>query len=95
MKKLPAVVAVQVSLNDGLTILDLEPGNTMTLTQLRQIIKNNGFVSRDASLVARGTVSSDQKMFTVSGTNEQMALAAAPRRTGDEWEIKVGAPPKR
>jgi hypothetical protein len=94
MKKLPAVTDVRVSLNDGLTILDLKPGNTVTLAQLRQIIKHNGFVSKDAAVVARGALSSDQKTFIVSGTNEQLAAATPPRRTRDEWELKVVAPAK-
>lgn len=92
MKKLPAVAKVRISLREGLTILDLKPGNTVTLGQLRQIIKNNGFVSTEASIVARGAVSSDQKAFTVSGTNEELALAAPPRKAGDNWELQVSAP---
>jgi hypothetical protein len=95
MKKLPAVTTVRVSLKDGLTILDLKPGNAVTLAQLRQVIKNNGFVSKDASVVARGTLSADQKTFTVSGTNELLVLAASPRQTGEDWEFDVAAPARR
>ena len=93
MKKLPAVEQVRVSLNDGLTILDLKPGNTATLAQLRQIIKNSGFVSKEVEAVARGSVSADQTTFAVTGTNESLMLAAPPRRIGDEWKISV-RPPK-
>ena len=74
MKKVPAVARVRVSLNDGLTIVDLEPGNRATLAQLRQIIKNNGFVSKDARIVAKGSLARDRKTFTVSVTNEQLTL---------------------
>jgi hypothetical protein len=95
MKKLPAVTAVRVSLKDGLTILDLRPGNTMTLAQLRQIIKNNGFVSKEASVVARGSISDDQKSFTVSGTNERLAATTPPRKRGEEWALEVPAPTTR
>jgi hypothetical protein len=94
MKKVPAVTQVRVSLNDGLTILDLKPGNTVTLTELRQIIKNNGFVSKEATVAARGSVSADQKTFTVDGTHEQLSLASTrpPQREGDDWRIVVRAP---
>jgi hypothetical protein len=94
MKRVPAVDQVGVRLNDGVTVLDLKPGNTVTLVQLRQIIKNNGFVSKEASVRATGTVSSDQKMFTVSGTNEQLPLTTRPRETGEYWELRVAAPAK-
>ena len=43
MKKIPAVSQVRVSLDDGLTILDLKPGNTTTLAELRQVIKRKRF----------------------------------------------------
>lgn len=92
MKKVPAVTQVRVSLNDGLTVLDFKPGNTVTLAELRQIIKSNGFVSKEATVLARGTPSADQKTFMVEGTNEQLVLASPPQRSGDDWRIVVRAP---
>jgi hypothetical protein len=92
MKKLPAVDRVRVSLNDGLTILDLKPENSVTLAQLRQIIKNSGFVSKDVNARARGIVAADQKTFTVSGTRESLTLSAPPQQVGDEWGLAVAAP---
>ena len=94
MKKVPGVAQVHVSLNEGLTILDLKPENTVTMAQLRLIIKNNGFVSKDARVVARGAVSSDQKTFTVSGTNERLSLTSPPRSRGEEWDVNAGPPEK-
>jgi hypothetical protein len=93
MKKAPAVAAVRVSLKDGLTILDLKPGNSMTLVALRQIIKNNGFVSRDATVVARGSVVGDD-VFVVSGTNERLQLSGSAQRKGEDWTLVVQAPKK-
>ena len=92
MKKNAAVLQVRVSLKDGLTILDLKPGNSATVAELRQIIKNNGFVSKEVTATARGTVSADQKEFVVGGTNERLTLAATPKRSGDDWTIAVRAP---
>jgi len=94
MKKLPAVAQVRVSLNEGLTILDFKPGNTATVAELRQIIKHNGFVSKDATVVARGTVAADEKVFVVSGTNERLPLSSPPQRSGDDWRLAIRAPDK-
>jgi hypothetical protein len=91
MKKVPSVVQVRVSLKDGLTVLDLKPGNTTTLADLRQIIKNNGFVSTEASALARGSVV-DSNTFVVSGTNERLPLLSAPQAAGDDWRIAVRSP---
>jgi hypothetical protein len=94
MKKVPAVANVKVSLNEGLTILDLKPGNTLTLAALRQVIKNNGFVSKEATIEARGAPGPDGPGFTVSGTNEHLDLSAPAEREGDSWRIKVRSPGK-
>jgi hypothetical protein len=90
MQKVEGVEAVRVSLKDGLTILDLKPGNAVTVANLRQIIKNNGFVAKDADIVARGTAA--DRGFDVSVTHEHLPLNAPPTPVGDEWRIKVKAP---
>jgi hypothetical protein len=90
MQKVDGVQTVRVSLNDGLTILDLKPGNVITLAKLRQIIKNNGFVSKEASVLARGVATGD-RLFVISGTNEQLTLAIGARRVGEDWQLTVPA----
>ena len=90
MQKVDGVQNVRVSLNDGQTILDLKPGNAVTLAKLRQIIKSNGFVSKEATVLARGTANG-QRSFVVSGTNEQVDLSADPRPVGESWKLTVPA----
>jgi len=90
MQKVDGIETVHVSLNDGLTILDLKPGNAATLAKLRQIIKSSGFVSKEASVLARGSASGE-RAFVVSGTNEQLSLSAAPRLVEESWQLTVPA----
>ena len=96
MKKVDGVQTVRVSLNDGLTILDLKPGNAVTLAKLRQVIKNNGFVPKEAQIVARGStaVAEGRQVFVVSETKEQLALAGPARQIGDDWHVSVAPPSK-
>ena len=96
MQKLDGVQTVKVSLNDGLTILDLKPDNTLTLAKLRQVIKNNGFVSKEAQIIARGStaVAEGHPVFDVSGTKERLALTTPALQIGDNWQLAV-APPSR
>jgi hypothetical protein len=91
MQKVAGVDSVRVSLNDGLTILDLRPGNSVTIANLRQIIRNNGFVSREAEVVATGRARSlnGRPVFEVSGTGEQLTVASDPKPIGDEWRMTV------
>ena len=74
MQKVEGVTKVTVSLKDGVTILELKPGNSVTLAGVRTVIKNNGFVSRDADITAAGKrVSGDT--FEVTGTREQLPIS--------------------
>ena len=86
MQKVDGVQSVQVSLKAGLTVLELRPDNKVTLAQLRTVIKNNGFVSKDAQVTARGSVAAAG--FTVTGTGEQLPLLQKPTRSGeDRWQF--------
>jgi hypothetical protein len=94
MKKVPAVGQVRVSLNEGLTVLDLKPGNRTTLAELRQILKDNGFVAKEATVIARGTVAAEPDTFVVGGTNERLSLSSPAQRAGDDWRLAVRPPQK-
>ncbi|HMD36339.1 MAG TPA: hypothetical protein VKH42_15290 [Vicinamibacterales bacterium] len=95
MQKVEGVENVRVSLNGGLTILDLKPGNTVTMAKLRQIIRNNGFPTKEATIVASGQPGAGgQRTFTVGGTNEQLALTESPQQAGTDWRMRVAAPQK-
>ena len=83
MKKVDGVQSVRVSLKEGLTVLELRPDNKVTLAQLRTVIKNNGFVSKDAQVSARGAVSGDS--FVVAGTGERLSFAGKPTGSDTDW----------
>jgi len=63
-------------------------GIAVTLAKLRQIIKSNGFASKEASVLARGSASGE-RAFVVSGTHEQVSLSTAPRPVGKSWQLAV------
>jgi hypothetical protein len=89
MQKVEGVQKVQVSLKEGVTTLELRADNTVTLAQLRTVIKNNGFVSKDAAVTARGTVAGDT--FEVRGTGERLAFTKKPVANGDRWDFTTSA----
>ena len=91
MQKVDGVQTVRVSLNSGLTILDLKPGNAVMMAKLRQIIKNNGFVSKEATVIARGEPKG-HLAFVVDGTNEQIVISGTPQKVADNWRFTVAAP---
>jgi hypothetical protein len=88
MQKVDGVQTARVSLKDGLTILDLKAGNAVTLAKLREIIKNNGFVSKEAIIVASGHPDGPDA-FIVGGTNERLYVSTPPQSTSGDWRLSV------
>jgi len=86
MQKIEGVQTARVSLKEGLTILDLKPDNRVRLSRLREVIKNNGFVSKDALIIARGAMRDG--MFDVSGTGERLTIGAPAAAVDDgRWRL--------
>ena len=56
IKKLDGVESVDVSLEKARADIHLKPGNTITLPQLRRIVRQAGYPTKDAQVDARGTV---------------------------------------
>jgi len=56
LKKLDGVESVDVSLEKATADIRLKPGNTITLPQLRRIIRQAGYPTKDACVEARGAV---------------------------------------
>jgi len=50
LKKIGGVEDVKVSLNDGKAIISLKPGNTVTLEQIQDIVRKNGFTPKEANV---------------------------------------------
>ena len=71
MQKLPGVEAVDVSLSKAVTEIRLGPGNTVTLAQLRAVIKNGGFKAGEAQVTATGKLARE---------NTRLALDLAPAK---------------
>jgi copper chaperone CopZ len=56
IKKLAGVASVDVSLEKASADIRLEPGNVITLPQLRRVIRQSGYPTKDAKIEARGTL---------------------------------------
>ena len=80
VQKLSGVESVNVSLERASTEVQLRPGNSITLEQLRSIVKNNGFTAKEAIVEAVGELieRGGQPALKVSGTNTVMLVVADP-----------------
>ena len=56
IKKIEGVESVRVSLNEGWADVKLRPGNTVTVSRIRDAVRANGFTPKEARIRARGRV---------------------------------------
>jgi hypothetical protein len=54
--KLAGVESADVSLEKASADIRLKPDNRITMTQLREVLKQNGYPTRDAQVEARGRI---------------------------------------
>lgn len=89
VKKVPGVESVKVSLNKGLVTIQLKPGNSANLEQIRKAVTNQGFKPKKARVTAIGDLaeSAVRWQFKVSGTSDVLPVletAHAP------WQKQAG-----
>ncbi len=78
LEKVDGIESVSVTLKRGVAHITLAKGNTVTMAQLRRIIKDAGYTSRDATVTVAGTVRAAGSSLTlaVAGTKEVFDLSA-------------------
>jgi copper chaperone CopZ len=90
VEKIDGVQSAKVSLKEGVATIRLAPSNRVTVAQIRDAIRSNGFTSRAAeirvagSLVQRG----DTLMLVVPSTNEAFVLNVEPDGRGVLAELR-------
>jgi hypothetical protein len=76
LKSVAGVDAVDVSLEKGLAVIKLKPGNTATLKQLQEAITRNGFTMKQSNATIAGQVfiADGKAQLKVSGSNDVLNL---------------------
>ena len=81
LRKVAGVERVEVSLNKGLATVKLKPGNTVSVSQLWQLIHEKGYTPKTTGVSVRGELANvqGQLQLKISGTKEILALMADPK----------------
>lgn len=76
LKSVSGVDSVDVSLEKGLAVVKMKPGNTATLKQLNEAITKNGFTMKDSTASIAGTVfiTDGKPALRVSGSDDLLQL---------------------
>ena len=83
IRKLPGIESVDVSLERATADIWLRAENAVTLAQLRQIIKNNGFASKEATVTVVGNLieRGGKPAIDVTGTKIVMLIVPDPKQS--------------
>ena len=96
LEKLTGVESAVVSLEAAVAVIQLKPGNTVTLAQVRKIIKDGGFNSGAADVEVVGTLIQGEGKLTVlvSGSRESFPLVSdAKAPEAFRWVQEVSEKP--
>lgn len=91
LQDLEGVESVEISLTDGAARIVLKPENTVTLADLRTVVRKRGFTPKEAHLTARGTitVSAGAATFEALGTGETFVADDGTGRPLDRYAGRV------
>jgi hypothetical protein len=78
LMKFPGVESADVSLNKGLAMVKLKPGNSIRPSQFWEAIRKNGNTPKATRVVVRGEVLDGGSQFKVSGNGDVIDLTATP-----------------
>ena len=86
---------MEVSLERAVADVRLRPGNAVTMSQLRQLIKDNGFTAKEATVTVVGNLieRGGKPALEVTGTNVVMLMVPDPKAPDvyKELEARLGA----
>jgi copper chaperone CopZ len=88
--RMAGVSSVKVSLKTGILGIELAPGNTLKMSDLRNRIRENGFRPMEANVTAIGKFNGSK--FDVLGTGESYDVVVPGGKSIDDSELTFEIP---
>ena len=81
LKKVPGVETVDVSLNKGLAIVKLKPGNSISVPQFWQLLHEKGYTPKETTVSVRGELAGkpERPQLRITNTKDVVDLIADPK----------------
>jgi cation transport ATPase len=70
LKKMEGLESVKVSLNDGKAYLELSKNNSLSLRQIQEVVKKNGFSAKKAEAIIKGKLVNENKNWKLQTESE-------------------------
>jgi copper chaperone CopZ len=89
LKKVPGVESVEVSLNKGLASVKLNPGNSVSVPQLWELLHQKGYTPKATNVLVRGDLVNfeGRLQLKVSGTKQTLELVSDPKNAGAYGDV--------
>ncbi|MDT0646468.1 heavy metal-associated domain-containing protein [Zunongwangia sp. F260] len=71
LNEMEGIEKVRVSLNDGKAYLDLTTNNSLSLKQIQEEVKENGFSAKNAEVVLEGQLVKEDNTLKIRVNNEE------------------------
>ncbi|HJR61186.1 MAG TPA: hypothetical protein VJ813_17370 [Vicinamibacterales bacterium] len=81
LNKVDGIASVNVTLKRGAAHIELNPGNSVSLSQLRKIIKEAGYPTGDALISGSGTVAARGERLVLEVTGTPASFRVVPDST--------------
>lgn len=87
VSKIEGVTSATVSLNKGMATVQLAPSNRVSIEEIREVIRSNGFTPKEAEVRVAGVMiqRGDTLALSIPGTPELFALQDFPE--GRELDV--------
>src|SRR6267142_2532590 len=80
LKRFPGVESVEVSLNKGLAVVKLTPGNAIRPQEFWEAVRKNGFTPKESRVTVRGELTNTVPMqLKVTGSDQLFDLKIDPK----------------
>ena len=91
LKRIKGVETASFRTEGAVAVLDLKPGNTVTLEQIRDAVKGIGYTPGVAKITARGQARDDggKWLFRVAGSDAEYRLEIAASQTVDSGVMSI------
>lgn len=75
VQKIPGVDSIRVSLNQGLAVIRLKPENRVTVAEIREVVRRNGFTPKAADIRVSGTLAPHEGQWLLMLPEAEQRLA--------------------
>jgi len=93
VRKIDGVASAAVSLDSGMAVIQFKPGNRVTIEQVREAIRENGFTPKAAEVRVQGALVRQQEKLALALPRSETVPLVVGAESPDLLRRLQGVPP--